>query len=149
MTMTRCFTMLKPGVINRRYVGEIISRLEKKGLKLVGMKMMIVDDVLAKEHYAEHSDKPFFINLVDFITSGPVIAMVWQGDNCVTLIRKMIGATNPLDAFPGTIRGDYCMHTNYNIIHASDSEESAEREISLFFAQHEIYDWEDSLNNII
>ena len=103
MTMTRCFTMLKPGVINRRYVGEIISRLEKKGLKLVGMKMMIVDDVLAKEHYAEHSDKPFFINLVDFITSGPVIAMVWQGDNCVTLIRKLIGATNPLDAFPGTI----------------------------------------------
>ncbi len=147
--MTRCFTMLKPGVINRRYAGEIISRLEKKGLKLVGMKMMIVDDVLAKEHYAEHSEKPFFINLVDFITSGPVIAMVWQGDNCVTLIRKLIGATNPLDALPGTIRGDFCMHTNYNIIHASDSDESAEREINLFFDRDEIYDWEDSLNNII
>ena len=147
--MTRCFTMLKPGVVNRRYVGEIISRFEKKGLKLVGMKLMVIDNELAKNHYAEHAEKPFFGELVDFITSGPVVAMVWQGDNCVSLVRKMVGATNPVDALPGTIRGDFCMHTSLNVIHASDSDESADREISLFFKPEEIYDWEDSLSDRI
>ncbi|MCR5400127.1 MAG: nucleoside-diphosphate kinase [Treponema sp.] len=147
--MTRCFTMLKPGVINRRNVGEIISRFEKKGLKLVGMKLMVISDSLAKEHYAEHSEKPFFGDLVDFITSGPVIAMVWQGDNCVSLVRKMVGATNPVDALPGTIRGDFCMHTNFNVIHASDSDESANREINLFFKPEEIFDWDDALAPLI
>ena len=141
--------MLKPGVVNRRYVGEIISRFEKKGLKLVGMKLMVIDNELAKNHYAEHAEKPFFGELVDFITSGPVVAMVWQGDNCVSLVRKMVGATNPVDALPGTIRGDFCMHTSLNVIHASDSDESADREISLFFKPEEIYDWEDSLSDRI
>ncbi|MBQ5383459.1 MAG: nucleoside-diphosphate kinase, partial [Treponema sp.] len=98
---------------------------------------------LAAEHYAEHKGKAFYDPLVDYITSGPVVAMVWQGDDCVPLVRKMTGATNPADAMPGTIRGDFCSHTSHNIIHASDSDESAAREINLFFKQEELIDWED------
>ena len=141
--MSRCFTMLKPGVVNRRLVGEVIERLEKKGFKLVGMKMMHVTEELAGKHYAEHDGKPFYNDLVDYVTSGPVIAMVWQADDCVTLMRKVVGATKPTEAIPGTIRGDYCIHTDRNIIHASDSDESAEREINLWFKPEEIYDWND------
>ena len=141
--MSRCFTMLKPGVINRRLVGEVIERLEKKGFKLVGMKMMHVSEELAGKHYAEHDGKPFYKDLVDYVTSGPVIAMVWQADDCVTLMRKVVGATKPTEAVPGTIRGDYCIHTDRNIIHASDSDESAEREINLWFKPEELYDWKD------
>lgn len=140
---TRCFAMLKPGILNRRLVGEVISRLENKGLKLVGLKMMNISEELANEHYAEHREKPFFTDLVEYITSGPVVAMVLQGDDCVTLVRKVVGATNPKDALPGTIRGDFCSHTSNNVIHASDSDESAEREINLFFKPEEIIDWED------
>ena len=136
--------MLKPGVVNRRLVGEVISRLEKKGLKLIGLKMMQITPEMAKEHYAEHTEKPFFGELVSYITSGPVIAMVWAGDDCVSLVRKMVGATKASEALPGTIRGDYCIHTNHNIIHASDSDESAEREIKIFFKDEEIIDWEDA-----
>ncbi len=139
--------MLKPGVLNRRLVGEVISRLEKKGLKLVGLKMIRIDRELACKHYAEHEGKPFFDALVDYVISDPVIAMVWQGDDCVTLVRKMAGATKPQDAQPGTIRGDYCMHTSHNIIHASDSDESAAREINLFFKENELFDWEDGLRS--
>ena len=135
--------MLKPGVLNRRLVGEVISRLEKKGLKLVGLKLMNISPELASKHYAEHKGKPFYDPLVDYITSGPVVAMVWQGDDCVTLVRKMTGSTSPAEAHPGTIRGDFCYHTTHNIIHASDCEESAKREIDLFFAPEEIIDWED------
>ncbi len=141
---TRCFTMLKPGVLNRRLVGEIISRLERKGLKLVGLKMMNISSELASNHYAEHKEKPFFGSLVEYITSAPVVAMVWQGDDCVTLVRKLTGATKPSEAAPGTIRGDFCLHTQYNVIHASDSDESAKREIGLFFNENEIIDWEDN-----
>lgn len=135
--------MLKPGVINRRLVGEIISRLEKKGFKLVGLKMMQISNELACNHYAEHKEKPFFCELVDYITSAPVVAMVWECDDCVALIRKFVGATKPSEANPGTIRGDYCTHTSHNIIHASDSDESAEREINLFFKPEEIINWDD------
>ena len=135
--------MLKPGVLNRRLVGEVISRLEKKGLKLVGLKLMNISPELAAQHYAEHKGKPFYDPLVDYITSGPVVAMVWQGDNCVSLVRKLTGSTRPEEALPGTIRGDFCMHTQNNIIHASDSDESASREISLFFKDEELIDWED------
>ncbi len=142
---TRCFAMLKPGVLNRRISGEVISRLERKGLKLVGLKMMKIERDLAEKHYAEHKGKPFFSELVDYITSAPVIAMVWEGDDCVTLVRKLAGATKPSEALPGTIRGDFCEHTQKNIIHASDSDESAEREIALFFRQDEIIEWEDSI----
>ena len=142
--MTRCYTMLKPGVVNRRLVGEVISRLEKKGLKLIGLKMMNITPEMAKEHYAEHAEKPFFTDLVNYITSGPVVAMVWAGDDCVTLVRKLVGATKPAEAAPGTIRGDFCIHTNMNVIHASDSDASAEREIKIFFKDEEIIDWEDT-----
>ena len=140
---TRCFAMLKPGILNRRLVGEVISRLENKGLKLVGLKMMNISEELANQHYAEHKEKPFFGELVSYITSGPVVAMVWQGDDCVTLVRKVVGATKPSEALPGTIRGDFCSHTSNNVIHASDSDASAEREINLFFKPEEIIDWVD------
>ncbi|MBR1912522.1 MAG: nucleoside-diphosphate kinase [Treponema sp.] len=141
---TRCFTMVKPGVLHRRLVGEVINRLEKKGLKLIGLKMMKISAELAENHYAEHKEKPFYRDLVDYITSGPVIAMVWEGDDCVTLVRKLTGSTKPSEAAPGTIRGDFCMHTQHNIIHASDSPESAEREINLFFKPEELYEWDDA-----
>lgn len=141
--MSRCFVMLKPGVVNRRLVGEVIERLEKKGFKIVGMKMVHPTEAVAKSHYAEHEGKPFFGDLVDYLTSGPVVAMVLQADNCVTLVRKYVGSTKPEDAQPGTIRGDYCIHTSRNIIHASDSDESAEREIALWFKAEEIFDWKD------
>ncbi len=135
--------MCKPGVLNRRIVGQVINRLENKGLKLVGLKMMQITPELAALHYAEHSGKSFYNELVEYITSGPVVAMVWQGDDCVALVRKVVGATKPSEAAPGTIRGDFCSHTNHNIIHASDSDESADREINLFFQPEEIVDWED------
>lgn len=139
----RCFTMCKPGVLNRRLVGQVITRLENKGLKLVGLKLMQISPELAKNHYAEHNGKPFFEDLCSYITSAPVVAMVWQGDDCVTLVRKIVGATKPSEAQPGTIRGDFCSHTNHNVIHASDSDESAEREINLFFKPEELIDWND------
>lgn len=121
----------------------MITRLENKGLKLVGLKLMQISDQLASQHYAEHKGKSFYDDLVSYITSGPVVAMVWQGGDCVTLVRKVVGATKPSEALPGTIRGDFCSHTNHNIIHASDSDESAEREINLFFKPEELLDWKD------
>lgn len=135
--------MLKPGVVNRRLVGEILSRLEKKGLKIIGLKMVHPSKELAETHYAEHKGKPFFDDLVDYLISGPVVAMVLQAEDCVVLTRKLVGKTKPVDAEPGTIRGDYCSHTARNIIHASDSDESAEREIKLWFKDEEIFDWHD------
>ena len=147
--MTRCFAMLKPGVLNRRIAGEVINRLERKGLRLVGLKMMQISSELASKHYAEHKEKPFFGELCSYITSAPVVAMVWEGDDCVTIVRKVVGATKPSEAAPGTIRGDFCAHTNYNVIHASDSDESAAREIALFFKDEEIFNWEDSLKDWI
>ena len=106
--MERCFVMLKPGIVNRRIVGEIISRLEKKGLSLVGMKMMNISEDLASKHYAEHIEKSFFKDLKDYITSGPVVAMVWQADNCVQLVRKLVGATKVEESMPG-------QHTRHNL----------------------------------
>ena len=130
--------MLKPDAVKRKLAGKIISRLEEKGLKIVAAKMMIIDEDLAKKHYAEHQKKPFFKDLVDYITSGPVLATVIEGGECISLIRKMVGATNPKEADLGTIRGDYAIDTGRNIIHASDSPASAKREISLFFQDFEI-----------
>lgn len=135
--------MCKPGVLNRRLVGQVITRLEHKGLKLVGLKLMQISPELAAQHYAEHKSKDFYDELVSYIISAPVVAMVWQGDDCVALVRKIVGATKPTEATPGTIRGDFCAHTNHNIIHASDSDASAEREIRLFFADEELIDWND------
>jgi len=130
--------MLKPDAVKRRLTGKIISRLEERGLKIVAAKLLIIDDALAKKHYGEHIEKPFFGDLVDYITSGPVLAMVIEGEECVSLIRKMVGATNPKDSDQGTIRGDFAIDTGRNIIHASDSLKSAKREISLFFEISEI-----------
>ena len=141
--------MLKPGVLNRRIVGEVINRLERKGLKLVGLKMMNISEELAGKHYAEHEGKPFFGDLVSYITSAPAVAMVWQGEDCVTLVRKLCGATKPSEAAPGTIRGDFCLHTQFNVIHASDSDASAEREINLFFKPEEIIDWKDNTQSYL
>ena len=141
--MSRCFAMLKPGVVNRRLVGEVISRIEKKGFKVIGLKMVHPTKEIAAAHYAEHEGKPFYDGLIEYLTSGPVVAMVLQADDCVPLLRKMVGKTKPTEAEPGTIRGDYCIHTNRNIIHASDSDESAEREIKLWFKDEEIFDWDD------
>ncbi|MDR2897962.1 MAG: nucleoside-diphosphate kinase [Spirochaetaceae bacterium] len=143
--MEKCFVMLKPGVINRRIVGEIISRLERKGLQLVAMKMMTIPEELAAKHYQEHKGKHFYDHLIGYITSGPVIAMVWAADECTMLVRKLVGTTCVQDAAAGTIRGDFCLHTPHNIIHASDSAESGEREAALFFKPEEIVTWTDEL----
>ncbi len=139
--MERTFVMIKPDGVQRRLIGEIISRLEKKGLKIVAMKMLNISKDLAERHYAEHKEKPFFQSLVDYITSGPVVAMVVEGKNAVKVVRTLVGATNPQEALPGTIRGDFGMDIGRNVIHASDSLESAEREISLFFKPEEIVEY--------
>ncbi|APH04598.1 nucleoside-diphosphate kinase [Bacillus weihaiensis] len=144
--MEKTFLMVKPDGVQRQLIGEIISRFESKGLQLVGAKLMTIPTELAETHYGEHEGKPFYDSLVKFITSGPVFAMVWQGENVVELSRKMMGKTNPKDADPGTIRGDYCMVVDKNIIHGSDSPESAEREISLFFNQNELVEYSKLIN---
>ncbi|MDQ7796760.1 MAG: nucleoside-diphosphate kinase [Spirochaetia bacterium] len=141
--MERTFAMLKPGVLSRRIAGEIISRIERKGFDIIGLKIMRITRELAEKHYAEHIGKPFFNELVAYITSSPVIAMVLEGDQAIKILRMMCGPTKPEEANPGTIRGDYAMHTNINIIHASDSPEAAVREISLFFKPEELMDWSD------
>lgn len=138
----RTFTMLKPDAVKRKLTGEILARFEKRGLKIVAAKTLMISDDLAKTHYGEHSDKPFFGDLISYITSGPVFAMVLEGDDVISMVRKMVGATNPKEAAVGTIRGDYAIDTGRNIVHASDSEESAEREINLFFDESEFCDYE-------
>ncbi|NLJ46201.1 MAG: nucleoside-diphosphate kinase [Treponema sp.] len=143
MALERTFTMLKPGVLSRRIAGEILTRIERKGLTIRALKMMKIDRELAETHYAEHRGKDFFTSLVDYITSGPVVAMVLEGDGAIAMLRRLCGPTKAEEAAPGTIRGDYGMHTNLNIIHASDSPESAARETALFFKPEEILDWED------
>jgi nucleoside-diphosphate kinase len=119
--MEKTFTMLKPDAVQRNLAGEIISRFEKRGLKLAALKMLQISREMAEEHYAEHKGKGFFEDLVSFITSGPVIAMVWEGQNAVQVVRKMLGSTDPQEALPGTVRGDYGLFTGNNIIHGSDS----------------------------
>ena len=138
----RTFTMLKPDAVKRRLKGEILTRFEKRGLKVIAAKTLMISEDLAKTHYGEHSDKPFFNDLISYITSGPVFAMVLEGDDVISLVRKMVGATNPKEADIGTIRGDYGIDTGRNIVHASDSEESAQREINLFFDETEFCDYE-------
>lgn len=141
--MENSFVMLKPGVLQRRLAGRIIARLEAKGLQLVAMKLMKIDESLARRHYAEHDGKGFFADLIGYITSGPVLAMVVRGENAISMIRLLAGATKVENAQPGTIRGDFAAVTTKNIIHASDSPESAEREIDLFFRPDEIIGYDD------
>lgn len=138
----RSLVLLKPDCLQRGITGEIISRFEKKGLKFVAIKMLMVSRKQAEYHYEEHKDKSFFKELVDFITSSPVVALVVQSEEAIRLARKLAGATKVEDAAPGTIRGDYVIHTASNIVHTSDSKDSAEREISNFFNPEEIIEYE-------
>ncbi len=135
--MEKTFIMVKPDGVQRGLIGEVVKRFESKGFTLAGAKLMNISNKLAEEHYGEHKERPFFGELVDFITSGPVFAMVWQGENVISTARNMIGATNPSEANPGSIRGDFAVTVGKNIIHGSDSTESAMREINLFFTTEE------------
>ena len=145
----KSFVMMKPDAVQRRLMGKILSRFEEKGLQIVAVKLIQIDEELAKTHYGEHAEKPFFPSLVEYITSSPSLAMVIEGEEAITTIRKLVGATNPLEADLGTIRGDYGMDTGRNIIHASDSPASAEREIGLFFNEDEICDYQIIDNDLI
>ncbi len=140
--MERSLVLLKPDTVQRGLIGKLIARLEDKGLKVSAMKLMQVSDELAKSHYEEHVDKDFFSDLFDFITSSPIVAMVVEGEQAIGVIRGMMGATNPFEAKPGTIRGDYGLDLTKNLVHGSDSPESAKREIDLFFDEEEILDYE-------
>ena len=146
MTMERTYLMVKPDGVQRGLCGEIVSRFEKKGLKLVAMKLMVIPKETAETHYGEHKGKKFFDSLISYITSGPVLAMVWEGENAVAVCRQMMGKTNPQESAPGTIRGDYGMQVGMNIIHGSDSVESAEREISIFFRPEELVSYDRTLD---
>ena len=139
--MERTFLMLKPDAVQRNLIGEVVSRIERKGLKLVGAKLMTVPRSLAETHYSEHQGKPFYEGLVSFITSAPVFAMVVQGEDAVDVSRHIIGETNPSEAAPGTIRGDFGLTIGRNIIHGSDSTESADKEINLSFNPEELSDY--------
>ncbi len=147
--MERTFVMVKPDGVQRGLIGEIINRFEKKGINIVGLKLMQIPAEMAEKHYGEHKDKPFFKELVNFITSGPVAAMVLEGENIVPIVRAMMGTTNPKDAAPGTIRGDYAMVISNNIVHGSDSPESAEREINIFFNENELIDYKKATEHWI
>ena len=136
--MSRTLVLIKPDAVQRGLVGEIISRLERKGLKIVALKMLQMDEALAKRHYAIHEGKPFFSSLVDFIASGLVVAAVVEGSNAVEAVRRLMGETDPLKAAAGTIRGDFGLDITQNLIHGSDSEESAKKEIELFFSGQEL-----------
>ena len=131
--MEKTLILVKPDAFARGLSGEIIARFERKGLRIVALKHMTVDEDLAKRHYAEHEGKPFFGELVEFITGGPLVAIVFEGVEAVKAARQLIGATNPVEAAPGSIRGDFALEVTFNMVHGSDSDESAEREISIWF----------------
>jgi nucleoside-diphosphate kinase len=136
--MERSLVILKPDAVQRGLVGAILGRLEQRGLKIIGMKLTQLDEELARRHYAVHEGKPFFAGLVEYITSGPVVVLVVAGENVIQMIRNTVGATNPLNAAPGTIRGDYAVTIGRNLIHASDSPENGEIELQNFFAEDEL-----------
>jgi nucleoside-diphosphate kinase len=141
----RSFIMIKPDGVQRGLVGAIVSKFETKGFTLVGLKQMSVSRELAEAHYAVHKERPFFNSLVDYIISAPVVAMVWEGNGVIASARKLIGATNPLEAEPGTIRGDYGITIGRNIIHGSDAPETAQSEIKLWFSDSELCNWEPTV----
>ncbi len=144
--MDRTLVLIKPDALQRGLAAEILSRLELRGLKIVGLRLMRMDQSLARRHYAEHEGKPFLDSLVRFITSGPLIAAVFEGPNAVEGVRGLMGATDPQQAAPGTIRGDLGLFIQSNLIHGSDSPEAAERETALFFADDDIVSWERSID---
>ncbi len=133
MAVESTYVMIKPDGVARGLVGEVIGRFERKSLTLTKMRMLTIDEALAREHYAEHTERPFFPELLDFITSGPVVAMEWTGEDAIVVARTLMGATNPVEALPGTIRGDLATVITENIVHGSDSPESAARELGIFF----------------
>lgn len=139
--MERSLVLVKPDAMQRGLAGEIIGRLEKRGLRIVGMKLMQIDEALAKRHYAEHEGKPFFAGLVSYITSAPVVAICFEGPAAIQAIRGTVGATNPAEASPGSLRADFGLERGRNLVHASDSPESGEREAALFFGQGELISW--------
>jgi len=141
MTLERTFVAIKPDGVQRGLIAEIIGRFETKGFKLVGLKQLTPSQELAEKHYGVHKDRPFFSGLVDFITSGPVVAMVWEGEGVIASARKLIGATKPLDAEPGTIRGDLAVNIGRNVIHGSDGVDTASFEINLWFQDEELVEW--------
>ena len=143
--LQRTFVMLKPDCIQRRLMGDIVSRFEAKGLNFIGMKLMVITPELSKKHYAEHVTKPFYPNLEAFITGGPVLATVVEGLDAIRVVREMLGATNGLNASPGTIRGDYSSSKQMNLVHASDGPEAAAREIALYFTDAEIFGYSPTL----
>lgn len=143
--MERTFLAIKPDGVQRKLISEIIGRFETKGFTLVGLKFMNVSRELAEQHYGVHKERPFFSSLVEFITSGPVVAMVWEGDGVIAAARKVIGATNPLTAEPGTIRGDLGANIGRNLIHGSDAPETAQSEISLWFKAEELVSWQPTI----
>lgn len=143
--MERTFVMFKPDCMERGLLGSILSRFERKGLRLIAMKMLRITPDLAKQHYAEHVEKPFYPGLEEFITASPVVATVLEGPEVVRVVRDMLGATSGLKAAPGTIRGDHSASRQMNLVHASDSPESAAREIDLYFTGDEIQQWDPTL----
>jgi nucleoside-diphosphate kinase len=143
--MERTFVMFKPDCLERGLLGRLLSRFEEKGLRLLAMKMLRVTPALSKQHYAEHVEKPFYPQLEQFITASPVVATVFQGPEVIRVVREMLGATSGLKAAPGTIRGDYSSSRQMNLVHASDSPESAAREIAIYFKPAEIQDWDPTL----
>jgi len=145
----RTLVLVKPDGIQRGLAGEIISRLESRGLRIVGLRMLRVDEALAKRHYAEHEGKPFFAGLIDYITSSPIIAAVIEGTRAIEVVRKTMGVTNPAEAEPGTIRGDLGVELGRNLIHGSDGPKSAAREIALFFDESQTFDYERDVDRWI
>jgi nucleoside-diphosphate kinase len=144
MQSERTLILVKPDAVQRGLMGEIISRFERRGLHPVAIKLMRVTSDIAERHYNEHRERAFFGGLVDFITSSPVLAMVWEGPGAVAMVRSMMGATDPASAAPGTIRGDLAVSLAMNAVHGSDSPESAAREVAIFFSDDELLDWENS-----
>jgi len=142
--LERTLVLVKPDGVQRGLIGEVISRLEKRGLRLVGMKFMQMSQALAEEHYGEHKERPFFPGLIQYITSGPIVAMVWEGNGAIAIVRKTMGVTKPADAEPGTIRGDFALEVGRNIVHGSANESDADREVKLFFNADELLGWERS-----
>lgn len=140
--MERTLILVKPDGVQRNLVGEIVGRFERRGLKLVGLKFLQMSEDLAAAHYAVHEGKPFYESLLEYITSGPVVAMVWEGNEAIDAARSTMGGTKPVDAAPGTIRGDFGMEIGRNLVHGSDGPENAVKEVSLFFDQDELVDWE-------
>ena len=141
MPNEKTLVLVKPDGVQRGLIGDVIGRLEKTGLKIVGIKLIQINDELAGKHYKEHKDKPFFTGLVKFITSSPVVALVLEGNNAISITRKTMGSTNPVDSPPGTIRGDFAVDLGRNIIHGSANDEDAKREVNLFFEENELCEY--------